>query len=130
MGRADHHRHHHHPAKILNITTTMNCCWRLLLLVVCMCQRVANTQGMNSITCERRPGHTRAHKSPGDNGFSIKILGTPSAEYYTPGEDYRGMCLFDRLIIYPALNLIFSGLTPMLWKELLSKVGKTFSCTV
>lgn len=47
------------------------------------------------MTCERRPTHTTAHKTPGDNGFSIKILGLPpTTDFYEPGHDYTGELVF------------------------------------
>lgn len=38
--------------------------------------------------CLREPEDTSASKTPGDNGFRIKIAGRPVAEKYTPGQVY------------------------------------------
>lgn len=42
----------------------------------------------NSATCVRQPEGVTASKTPGDNGYRIKISGNP--EKYFPGEVYTG----------------------------------------
>ncbi|XP_047736020.1 spondin-1 [Hyalella azteca] len=39
-----------------------------------------------TITCNRQPYHSHSEKTPGDNGYKIKISGNP--EKYVPGEVY------------------------------------------
>lgn len=61
-----------------------------------------NNQGSNSggnrqqpgwvaVRCNREPLGVASKKTPGDNGFKIKISGNP--EKYTPGEVYTGMSI-------------------------------------
>lgn len=38
--------------------------------------------------CNRNPFDVEAAKTPGDNGFRIKIAGRPQPEWYTPGQVY------------------------------------------
>ena len=66
--------------------------WILYSLILCNAwqQRTVTAQRLDKFTCERKPTHTQALKTPGDNGFSIKILGSPPPEYYEPGKDYQG----------------------------------------
>ena len=40
--------------------------------------------------CSREPPDTEAARTPGDNGFRIKIAGRPQPERYTPGQVYTG----------------------------------------
>lgn len=51
---------------------------------------LATCQRLDRFSCERRPTHTRAGKTAGDNGFSIKILGSPAPVFYESGKDYEG----------------------------------------
>lgn len=44
-----------------------------------------------STDCVRAPAATTASKTPGDNGFRIKIVGRPEA--YTAGQVYTGKTL-------------------------------------
>ncbi|XP_067945663.1 spondin-1-like [Watersipora subatra] len=71
-------------------TFRWNCSLKMMLgiLVLILCQSIADGQRLNKMTCARRPTHTSAHKTPGDNGFSIKILGSSHVDYYEPGHDY------------------------------------------
>lgn len=52
--------------------------------------------------CLREPEDTSASKTPGDNGFRIKIAGRPVAEKYTPGQVYTGM---EEVLMNTYLNL-------------------------
>jgi hypothetical protein len=45
--------------------------------------------GWIPVRCNREPLGVTSKKTPGDNGFKIKISGNP--EKYTPGEVYTGM---------------------------------------
>lgn len=45
--------------------------------------------------CSREPMNTNSAKTPGNNGFKIKISGNP--EKYVPGEMYTGKRLFPSL---------------------------------
>ena len=57
-------------------------CFVLCLFVV---QEVfGNTQDI----CNRDPPETEASKTPGDNGFRIKIAGRPQPDRYSPGQVY------------------------------------------
>jgi len=38
--------------------------------------------------CNRNPFDVEAEKTPGDNGFRIKIAGRPQPEWYIPGQVY------------------------------------------
>ena len=40
--------------------------------------------------CSRVPADTHASKTPGDNGFRIKVAGTSAGDHYTPGQVYTG----------------------------------------
>jgi len=46
--------------------------------------------GWIPVRCNREPIGVSNKKTPGDNGFKIKISGNP--EKYTPGEVYTGKC--------------------------------------
>ena len=54
------------------------------LLVCVVCSIGANTKDI----CKRDPPTTQASRTPGDNGFRIKIAGKPPPEKYTPGQVY------------------------------------------
>ena len=71
-------------------TSMASTAWLVTVAVIYLCQSFVTSQRLNPISCERRPTHTSAHKTPGDNGFSIKILGRPPPQYYEPGQDYEG----------------------------------------
>ena len=60
----------------------------LFFLVLFTCQRRTFSQRIDKLSCARKPQHTQADKTPGDNGFSIKIMESPPIDYYEPGHDY------------------------------------------
>ena len=43
-----------------------------------------------SSLCSRIPTDTKASKTPGDNGFRIKLIGRPQPEGYIGGQVYTG----------------------------------------
>jgi hypothetical protein len=63
------------------------------LLVLCS---VSLLEVVDAATaCIRQPEGIRIPKTPGDNGYRLKISGTP--DKYVPGEVYTGnrLCAFD-----------------------------------
>ena len=46
--------------------------------------------GGNTGVCRRRPSDTTASKTPGDNGFRIKLVGRPQPDGYIGGQVYTG----------------------------------------
>jgi len=77
----------------------------LLILLLCQIKNVTS-QRIDRISCERKPTHTSALKTPGDNGFSIKILGSPPVTFYKPGHNYQGMYFKFLSFYFVLLNLV------------------------
>jgi hypothetical protein len=50
-----------------------------------------STAILSSSTCVRQPENVQTSKTPGDNGYRLKISGNP--EKYFPGEVYTGSLL-------------------------------------
>lgn len=53
-------------------------------------QRLRQRVPFHQRICERYPRHTTAQRTPGDNGFRVRVLGVPSPDGYIPGEVYTG----------------------------------------
>ena len=67
------------------------------LLVLCS---VSWLQVVDAATaCIRQPEGIRIPKTPGDNGYRLKISGTP--DKYVPGEVYTGkrLCVFGGCLV-------------------------------
>lgn len=59
---------------------------KLLLCFLCL----ALTGAMSPIdVCERRPIHTTASQTDGNNGFHVKVVGLTDKDQYIPGEEYK-----------------------------------------
>ena len=66
--------------------------WITFCVTLCaFCKTFAEVNSRN--LCNRDFDETSAIKTPGDNGFRIKIAGRPPPEKYTPGQVYTGKCV-------------------------------------
>ncbi|KAI8791729.1 spondin-1, partial [Biomphalaria glabrata] len=59
----------------------------LLLCLLCF-SADGNIASYVKQICERKPIHTTADKTVGDNGFRIIFEGLPGPDTYRPGETY------------------------------------------
>ena len=65
--------------------------------------------------CSREPGDMDVAKTPGDNGFRIKISGRPQPEKYTPAQVYTGDNSSSIYIVLARLFAIFAVLNNQLY---------------
>ena len=50
-------------------------------------------------TCLQNINWSSAQKTPGDNGFSVKLTGNPPPQRYTPGQVYTGNQITNVILI-------------------------------
>ncbi len=64
--------------------------WRLVVLCWGVLLGTVAAQSPGEAVCARNPPDTAQEKTPGDNGFRIKLAGRPQPERYTAGQVYTG----------------------------------------